>query len=213
MLARIEEARERQETLGGVAEVVALGVPPGVGSYSQWDTRLEASLAAALLSIQSVKAAAIGDGVATAGELGRGAQDEIFWDEGVVRRTNRAGGIEGGITNGEPVVARAWFKPISTQRRPLRSVDLATGEETECRYIRSDTLIVPAGSVVAEAMLAIALADAVLEKLGGDHLDDTRASLDALLARLPWRRPGLPSVLTAAPAPPPEPAEEPAEET
>jgi chorismate synthase len=213
MLARIDEAKERQETLGGVAEVVALGVPPGIGSYSQWDTRLEASLAAALLSIQSVKAAAMGDGVSTAAELGRGAQDEIFWDEGIVRRTNRAGGIEGGITNGEPVVARAWFKPISTQRRPLLSVDLATGEETECRYIRSDTLIVPAGSVVAEAMVAIALADALLEKLGGDHLDDTRASLDALLARLPWRKPGLPSALTAAPAPPPEPAEEPAEET
>jgi chorismate synthase len=93
------------------------------------------------------------------------------------------------------------------------SVDLATGEETECRYIRSDTLIVPAGSVVAEAMVAIALADTVLEKLGGDHLDDTRAALEACLARLPWRRPGIPSVLTAPPAPPPEPAEEPAEET
>ena len=213
MLARIEEARERQETLGGVAEVVALGMPPGVGSYSQWDTRLEASLTAALLSIQSVKAAAIGDGVATAGELGRAAQDEIFWDDGIVRRTNRAGGIEGGITNGEPVVARAWFKPISTQRRPLRSVDLATRQETECRYIRSDTLIVPAGSVVAEAMVAIALADAVLEKLGGDHLDDARAALGALLARLPWRRPELPPVLAAAPAPPAESVEEPAEET
>ncbi|HYN48450.1 MAG TPA: chorismate synthase [Candidatus Nanopelagicales bacterium] len=213
MLARIEEAKERQETLGGVAEVVALGVPPGLGSYSQWDTRIEASLAEALLSIQSVKAAAIGDGVATAGELGRGAQDEIFWDGGIARRTNRAGGIEGGITNGEPVVARAWFKPISTQRRPLRSVDLATGEETECRYIRSDTLIVPAGSVVAEAMLAIAVADALLAKLGGDHVDDTRAALDQYAARIPWRRPGLPAPLTAPPAPPPEPVEEPAEET
>jgi chorismate synthase len=196
-----------------VAEVVALGVPPGLGSYSQWDTRLEASLAEALLSIQSVKAAAVGDGIATAGELGRSAQDEIFWDRGIVRRTNRAGGIEGGITNGEPVVARAWFKPISTQRRPLRSVDLATGEETECRYIRSDTLIVPAGSVVAEAMMALAVADAMLAKLGGDHVGDTRAALDAYLARVPWRRAKLPEVLTVAPAPPPEPVEEPAEET
>jgi chorismate synthase len=196
MLARIGEAKEKEETLGGVAEVVALGVPPGLGSYSQWDTRLEAALAGALLSIQSVKAAALGDGVATAGELGRGAQDEIFWDGGVTRRTNRAGGIEGGITNGEPVVARAWFKPISTQRRQLRSVDLATGEETECRYIRSDTLVVPAGSVVAEAMVALVVADAMLAKFGGDHVDDTRAALDHYLARIPWRRPALPRVLT-----------------
>jgi chorismate synthase len=213
MLARIEEARERQETLGGVAEIVALGVPPGLGSYSQGDTRLEAALGAALLSIQSVKAVAVGDGVATAAELGRAAQDEIFWEGGVTRRTNRAGGIEGGISNGEPVVARAWFKPISTQRRPLRSVDLATGEETECRYIRSDTLIVPAGSVVAEAMVALVLADALLVKLGGDHVDDARAALEAYLARLPWRRPELPEILTRAPAPPPEPVEPPAEET
>jgi chorismate synthase len=213
MLARIGEAKEKEETLGGVAEVVALGVPPGLGSYSQWDTRLEAALAGALLSIQSVKAAALGDGVATAGELGRGAQDEIFWDGGVTRRTNRAGGIEGGITNGEPVVARAWFKPISTQRRQLRSVDLATGEETECRYIRSDTLVVPAGSVVAEAMVALVVADAMLAKFGGDHVDDTRAALDHYLARIPWRRPGLSKVLIAPPAAPTEPVEAPAEET
>lgn len=213
MMARIEEARERQETLGGVAEVVALGVPPGLGSYAQGDTRIEAALGAALLSIQSVKAVAVGDGVTTAAELGRGAQDEIFWDGGVSRRTNRAGGIEGGITNGEPVVARVWFKPISTQRRPLRSVDLATGEETECRYIRSDTLIVPAGSVVAEAMVALVVADALLAKLGGDHVDDTRAALEAYLARIPWRRLALPEVLTGHPPPPPEPVEAPAEET
>ena len=213
MLARIEEAKEREETLGGVAEIVALGVPPGFGSYAQWDTRLEAALGQALLSIQSVKAAAVGDAIATASELGRGAQDEIFWDGGIARRTNRAGGIEGGISNGEPLVARAWFKPISTQRRPLRSVDLATGEETECRYIRSDTLIVPAGSVVAEAMVALAIADAMLAKLGGDHVDDTRASLDAYLSRIPWKRPDLPTVLTSPPAAPRETAHAPAEET
>jgi chorismate synthase len=213
MLARIAEAREKEETLGGVAEVVALGVPPGLGSYAQWDTRLEAQLAAALLSIQSVKAAAAGDGVTTAGELGRGAQDEIFWDGGVTRRTNRAGGIEGGITNGEPVVARAWFKPISTQRRPLRSVDLRTGEETECRYIRSDTLIVPAGSVVAEAMVALVLADAMLTKFGGDRVEDTRAALEHYLARIPWRRSPIPRALAEPPAPAPEPVEAPAEET
>ena len=212
MLARIEEARERQETLGGVAEVAALGVPPGLGSYAQWDRRLEAALGRALLSIQSVKAVAIGDGIETPFEFGRAAQDEIFWDGGVVRRTNRAGGIEGGISNGEPVVARAFFKPISTQRRPLRSVDLETGEELDCKYIRSDTLVVPAGSVVAEAMVALVIAEACLEKFGGDHVDDTCVALERYLERIPWRRRPLPEVLLRAPAPPAE-ALEPAEET
>jgi chorismate synthase len=211
-LARIEEARERQETLGGVAEVAALGVPPGLGSYAQWDRRLEAALGRALLSIQSVKAVAIGDGIETPFEFGRAAQDEIFWDDGVVRRTNRAGGIEGGISNGEPVVARAFFKPISTQRRPLRSVDLETGEELDCKYIRSDTLVVPAGSVVAEAMVALVIAEACLEKLGGDHVDDTRMALERYLERIPWKRPALPASLLGPPAPPLE-ALEPAEET
>lgn len=212
ILARIEEARERQETLGGVAEVVALAVPPGLGSYAQWDRRLEAALGRALLSIQSVKAVAIGDGIETPFEFGRAAQDEIFWEEGIVRRSNRAGGIEGGISNGEPVVARAFFKPISTQRRPLRSVDLETHEEVDCKYIRSDTLVVPAGSVVAEAMVALATAEAFLEKFGGDHLDDTRAAYERYLGRIPWRRPRLPEALLRAPAPPAE-ALEPAEET
>ncbi|HUP01567.1 MAG TPA: chorismate synthase [Gemmatimonadota bacterium] len=188
MLARIDEAKGRQETLGGVAEIVALGVPPGLGSHAQWDRRLEAELARALLSIQSVKAMAVGDGVETPGELGRAAQDELFWEDGaVVRRTNRAGGIEGGISNGEPIVLRAFFKPISTQRRPLRSVDLATGEEVECQYIRSDTLVVPAGSVVAEAMVALVLAGALLEKFGGDSIGDVRAALESYRARIPWR--------------------------
>lgn len=213
MLERIAEAKERQETLGGVAEVAVLGAPPGLGSYAQWDRRLEASLARAILSIQSVKAMAVGDGVETPFEFGRGAQDEIFWDEGVARRTNRAGGIEGGITNGEEVVARAFFKPISTQRRPLRSVDLETGEEVECKYIRSDTLVVPAGSVVAEAMVALTLAEAVLGKFGGDHLDDALAAYRAYVERIPWTPPAVPEAALRAPAPPPEPVEDPAEET
>ena len=212
LLARIEEARERQETLGGVAEVAALGAPPGLGSYAQWDRRLEAALGRALLSIQSVKAVAIGDGIETPFEFGRGAQDEIFYDDGIVRRTNRAGGIEGGISNGEPIVSRAFFKPISTQRRPLRSVDLGTGEEVDCKYIRSDTLVVPAGSVVAEAMVALAVAQAFLEKFGGDHIDDTRAAFDRYLARIPWCQPRLPETLLRAPAPPAD-TLEPAEET
>lgn len=212
MLSKIEAARERQETLGGVAEVVALGVPPGLGSYAQWDRRLEASLARAILSIQSVKAISIGDGTETPLDFGRDAQDELFWRKGVVRRTNRAGGIEGGISNGEPIVVKAFFKPIATQRRPLRSVDLTTGEETECRYIRSDTLIVPAGSVVAEAMVALTIVEAMLDKLGGDRLDDTRAAFDRYVERIPWHAPVLPDALRAAPAPPPEPVEAPAEE-
>jgi chorismate synthase len=119
-----------------------------------------------------------------------------------VRRTNHAGGIEAGVTNGEPVVARAWFKPISTQRRPLRSVDLDTGEETECSYVRSDVVVVPAGSVVAEAMVALVLAEAMLESFGGGHLDDTRAAFDRYLARIPWRQPALPERLLSPPAPP-----------
>ena len=209
MLARIEEAKEAKETLGGVAEIVALGVPPGLGSHAQWDRRLEAELARALLSIQSVKAMALGDGIETVAELGRGAQDELFWEDGaVVRRTNRAGGIEGGISNGEPIVLKAFFKPISTQRRPLRSVDLATGEEVPCRYIRSDTLVVPAGSVVAEAMVALTLAGALLEKLGGDSLEDARAAFDAYRARIPWRQPPLPDTLRRPPAPVPPPVPE-----
>lgn len=212
ILKRIDEARERRETLGGVAEIVALGVPPGVGSYAQWDRRLEAALARGLLSIQSVKAAAVGDGIETPHEFGRGAQDELFWDEGVTRGTNRAGGIEGGISNGEPITVRAFFKPISTQRRPLRSVDLSTGEEVESQYVRSDTLIVPAGSVVAEAVVALTIAEALLDKFGGDHLGDTTSAFRAYLDRIPWNQPALPGRLAGAPAPPPDPIEDPPEE-
>jgi chorismate synthase len=213
MLERIDEARAHETTLGGIVEVVALGVPPGLGSYAQWDRRIEGLLGRALLSIPSVKAVAIGDATDSVHAPGREAQDEIFWDEGVVRRTNHAGGIEGGVTDGEPVVTRAWFKPIATQRRPLRSVDLDTAEETECRYVRSDVVVVPAGSVVAEAMVALVLAEAMLETFGGDHLDDTRASFDRYLARIPWRQPALPARLQTPPTQAVEAVEAPAEET
>jgi len=213
MLERIEAARAEETTLGGVVEVVALGVPPGLGSYAQWDRRIEASLGRALLSIPSVKGVAIGDAVEAADAPGREAQDEMFWDEGVVRRTNRAGGVEGGVTNGEPVVARAIFKPIATQRKPLRSVDLSTGEETESRYVRSDVVIIPAGSVVAEAMVALVLAEAMRETFGGDRLEDARAAFDRHLQRIPWRQPELPDRLRRPPAPPAASEGEPAEET
>ncbi|MFN2420756.1 MAG: chorismate synthase [Gemmatimonadota bacterium] len=213
MLARIEEAKIEETTLGGIAEVVALGVPPGLGSYAQWDRRIEGALARALLSIPSVKAMAVGDAIDDVEVLGRGAQDEIFWDEGVTRRTNRAGGIEAGVTNGEPIVVRAWFKPIATQRRPLRSVDLATGEEAECPYVRSDVVIVPAGSVVAEAMVALVLAGAVADTFGGDRLEDTVAAYERILERIPWRRPTPPVRLMTPPRSPIEEALAPAEET
>jgi chorismate synthase len=213
MLARIEEAGSSETTLGGVAEVVALGVPPGLGSYVQWDRRIEGALGRALLSIPSVKAVAFGDALDTVDELGRGAQDEIFWNEGVARRTNRAGGIEAGVTNGEPVVVRAWFKPIATQRRPLRSVDLSTGEETECPYVRSDVVVVPAGSVVAEAMVALVLAEAMIEGFGTDRLEDTVAAYERYLGRIPWRRPILPARLMTPPQMPTASDLAPAEET
>ncbi len=213
MLARIEAARAARTTLGGVVEVVALGVPPGLGSYVQWDRRLEAALGRALLSIPSVKGVVIGEAMEAARAPGREAQDEIFWEEGVVRRTNRAGGIEGGVTNGEPVVARALFKPIATQRKPLRSVDLTTGEETECRYVRSDVVVVPAGSVVAEAMMALVLAGEIIASFGRDRLEDARAAFDRHLARIPWRQPAVPAALRSPPAPPAESVDEPAEET
>jgi chorismate synthase len=213
MLNRIEEARTEGTTLGGIVEVVALGVPPGLGSYAQWDRRIEGELGRALLSIPSVKAVAVGEAVETVEGLGREAQDEIFWDAGVVRSSNRAGGVEGGVTNGEPVTARAWFKPIATQRRPLRSVDLATGTETDSDYVRSDVVVVPAGSVVAEAMVALVLAGAALEKFGGDHIDETREAWERYLARIPWQRPPLPQGLERPPAPPLEAVDVPAEKT
>jgi chorismate synthase len=214
MLARIGAAREAETTLGGVVEVVALGVPPGLGSYVQWDRRIEASLGRALLSIPSVKGVMVGDVAESAHAPGREAQDEIFWQEGgVVRRTNHAGGIEGGVTNGEPLVARAWFKPIATQRKPLRSVDLATGEETECRYVRSDVVVIPAGGVVAEAMVALVVAEAMRETFGGDRLEDARAAFDRHVARIPWRQEPLPARLARPPAPPAASDAEPAEET
>jgi len=174
MVARIDAARAEGVTLGGVTEVIAFGVPAGLGTYAQPDRRLDAALAAALVTIPSVKAAEIGDGVAVSARDGQSAHDELFPDGsgGVKRETNRAGGLEGGVTNGEPVRARAYVKPISTQRKGLRSVDLKTGKAKRGSWVRSDICVVPAAGVVAEAVVAWELAVELIRFLGECPLDE-----------------------------------------
>jgi chorismate synthase len=176
MVAAIDEAKAKGDTLGGVFEVVAIGCPVGLGSYVQWDRRLDGRIAQALCSIQAIKGCEIGLGFETARRPGSAVHDEILFDprRGFQRATNNAGGLEGGVTNGEPVVARAAMKPLSTLRTPLRSVDLATKEAVEAVVERSDVCAVPAAGIVGEAMLAIVIADAFLEKFGGDSLDEIR---------------------------------------
>ena len=179
MVARIDAARAAGDTVGGIFEVVALGVPPGLGSYVQWDRRLDGRLAWALMSIPGIKGVEIGLGFRAARVRGSEAHDEIFRDEGggFRRGTDRAGGLEGGVTNGEPVVIRAAMKPIPTLVRPLRSVDLETGEEVPAHRERSDVCAVPAASVVGEAMVALVLADAILERFGGDTLEALKSGM------------------------------------
>ena len=183
--AATDAARADRDTLGGVVEVVAEGVPPGLGSFAEKAQRLDARLAAALVGIQAVKGVEIGDGFALARLRGSEAHDEI--DPGRRRRTNRAGGIEGGVTNGEPVVARAAMKPLPTLMRPLASVDLATGEPGEALVERSDVQAVEALAVVAEAAVAWELARSAREKFGGDALGDVVAAHAAYLERIRWR--------------------------
>lgn len=181
MRKRIDEAATAKDTLGGVFEIVALGVPPGLGSHVHWDRRLDARLMAAAGSVQAIKGVEIGPAFQNAAQLGTEVHDEIFVEQGqLTRRTNRAGGLEGGITTGQPVVVRAAMKPISTTLTPLRSVDLATGEPAATRYERSDICAVPRAAVVGEAMVALVLADALLEKLGGDSLEEMQARFAAL---------------------------------
>ena len=177
-------ARADRDTLGGVVEVVADGVPPGLGSYAEKRDRLDARLAAALMGIQAVKGAEIGEGFALAGKRGSEAHDEI--EPGLRRKTNRAGGIEGGVSNGEPVVVRAAMKPLPTLMRPLRSVDLASGEPGEALVERSDVQAVEALAVVAEAAVAWELARAAREKFGGDALADFVGAHRAYLERIHW---------------------------
>jgi chorismate synthase len=185
MVAEIDRVKRDGDTIGGVVEVVARGVPPGLGSFGQWDRRLDGRIAQALMSIHAVKAVAIGEGFAGGETRGSGFHDEILWDPaaGLVRPTNRAGGLEGGVTNGEEIRALAVVKPIPTLVIPLRSVDLATKEPQRASVERSDTCVVPAAGVVAEAMLALVLADALLEKAGGDSLDEVLAHLEATRAQ------------------------------
>jgi chorismate synthase len=185
MVAEIDAARKDGDTLGGVIEVVAHGLPPGLGSHVHWDRRLDGRLAGAMMSIHAIKAVEIGDGFATAARRGSRAHDEIEPAAGGVRRvTNRAGGIEGGMSTGEPVRVRAAMKPISTVPRALATVDVRTGESAKAINQRSDVTAVPAAGVVAEAMAALVLADAALEKFGGDSVAEVRRNLRGYLDSL-----------------------------
>jgi chorismate synthase len=191
MMAAIDAAKEAGDTLGGTFEVIARNVPVGLGSYVQWDRKLDGRLAQALMSIPAIKAVAIGDGVEGARRPGSQVHDEIVANPAaapgspiIARPTNRAGGLEGGVTNGEELRVTGFMKPISTLMKPLRSVDLTTLEEAPAAIERSDTCAVPAAAVVAEAMVALVLADALLERFGGDSMVDLRARVTSTGARL-----------------------------
>jgi chorismate synthase len=185
MVAEIDAARSDGDTLGGVVEVVVHGLPPGLGSHVHWDRRLDARLASALMGIQAIKGVEVGDGFTTARRRGSAAHDEIeHGDDGLRRRTGRAGGTEGGMSTGEVLRVRAAMKPISTVPRALDTVDVATGEPAKAINQRSDVCAVPAAGVVAEAMVALVLADALLEKFGGDAVEETRRNLEGYLKAL-----------------------------
>ncbi|HLY24117.1 MAG TPA: chorismate synthase [bacterium] len=181
MIAAIDEAKARGDTLGGVFEVVVLGLPVGLGTYVHWDRRLDGRLAQAMVSINAMKGVEIGRGFEEARLPGSAAHDEIFYEagRGFYRRTNQSGGTEGGMTTGEPLVVRVAMKPLSTLRSPLASVDIVTKERVEAAVVRSDVTAVPAAGVIGEAMAALVLADAMLEKFGGDSLDQMRVAHDA----------------------------------
>jgi chorismate synthase len=193
MTAEIDDARRSGDTLGGVIEVVVHGLPPGLGSHVHWDRRLDSRLAGALMGVQSVKAVEVGDGLETSRRRGSVAHDEIELADSaggrprLSRRTDRAGGIEGGMTNGEVLRVRAAMKPISTVPRALATIDTATGEAAVAINQRSDACAVPRGSVVMEAMVALVLADAVLEKFGGDSVTETRRNVQGYLDQLRYR--------------------------
>jgi chorismate synthase len=189
MVEEIDRLRKANESLGGSFEVRAFGLLPGLGSHISWEERLDGRLAGAVASIQSVKGVAIGEAWDVAGRPGSEAHDEIFWSEerGYHRASNNAGGVEGGMTNGQPLSVRAAIKPISTLTKPLRSVDTETKEPAEALRERTDSTVVPAAAVVAEAMVCLTLASCYREKFGGDHIDDVHAAIEAYRARIDWR--------------------------
>ena len=190
MVAEIDRLRKANESLGGIFEVRAFGLVPGVGSHTSWEERLDSRLAQALVSIQAVKGVSVGEAWEVAAKPGSESHDEIFWskERGWHRQTNRAGGVEGGMSNGEPLVVRAALKPISTLTKPLRSVDTETKEPAEALRERTDSTVVPAAGVVGEAMAALVLARCYREKFGGDHIDDALGALAAYRERIGWRR-------------------------
>ncbi len=191
MVAEINKLRKQNESLGGVFEVRAFGLVPGLGSHVSWEERLDGRLAMAILSIQAMKGVSVGDAFTVAGLPGSQAHDEIFYspERGYYRETNRAGGLEGGMTNGDPLVVRGAMKPLPTLTKPLRSVDISTHEPAEALRERTDSCTVPAAGVVGEAMVAFVLAEAYRGKFGGDHIDDVIAAVDAYRERIGWRSP------------------------
>ena len=189
MVAEIDRLRKANESLGGSFEVRAFGLVPGLGSHVSWEEKLDGRLAQAIVSIQSIKGVTIGPAWEVSGRPGSEAHDEIFFSEerGYFRETNRAGGLEGGMTNGQPLVVRAAIKPISTLTKPLRSVDTETKQPAEALRERTDSTVVPAAAVVGEAMVCLTLAAAYREKFGGDHIDDVLGALAAYKQRIGWR--------------------------
>lgn len=186
MVAEVDAARKDGDTLGGIVEVLAYGLPPGLGSHVHWDRRLDGKLAQALMSIQAIKGVEVGDGFETTRRRGSQAHDELFTaSDGITRSSDKAGGTEGGMSTGTVLRVRAGMKPIATVPRALRTVDVASGEEASAHHQRSDVCAVPAAGVVAEAMVAIVLAEVVLEKFGGDTVAETRRNLDSYLAAIP----------------------------
>jgi chorismate synthase len=190
MVVEIDRLRKENESLGGIFEVRAFGLVPGIGAHTSWEERLDSRLAQAVVSIQAVKGVSVGEAWEVAARPGSESHDEIFFDDqrGWHRQTNRAGGVEGGMTNGEPLMVRGALKPISTLTKPLRSVDTETKEPTQALRERTDSTVVPAAGVVAEAMVALVLARCYREKLGGDHIDDVLGALSSYKERIGWKR-------------------------
>jgi len=186
MVAEVDDCHKDGDTLGGIVETLVYGAPPGLGSFVHWDRRLDSQLAGALMGIQAIKGVEVGDGFETSRRRGSEAHDEIVRDNGVSQRlTDRAGGIEGGMSNGELIRVRAAMKPISTIPKALQTIDVATGEAAKAHHQRSDVCAVPAAGVVAEAMVALVIANSVLEKFGGDSVAETKRNMDSYLAAIP----------------------------